>query len=553
MADFGLPVSVTPESMVLTMPLYLFADPQQSVSSTNNKINALRKFTQASDSNTLWYKFIVRNSTDYTKEFILRNLLDNVSSKYVPIKFFTEKGDSIFYAKFCLEPVMSYIRQNLTVRVPLNKVLLKLEIEVGTKDEVPDLNINDLVALAVQRRVASSFTALDLSSFHTDPELEAYCFFPLSIFNNLQKVIKCADHFAVTPFTSLDLSRNKIKIIHGCFQEKLTNFMNLRVLKARDNELSMSSMQAITHLPLLDLELDGNPLCELYEKELEYVKDIQGMFPSLKTLDGCPLSSQGIFIVRQFFCKQPSAQPFLEQFLTHYYSIFDSDNRHLLLGLYQSDSTFSLTSTFLPGQSTSTNANLNDYLSESRNILKLCDLTKTDDLLYKGNKQILEFLKKFPKTQHDPTSFTADVLVFEPTHIKISVTGLFREPHNNFASVRFFKRNFVLQYFNKVYLILNDMMFITNCTSEQAVSAFRVKHPEPADPLDLHLTTRSTHIPLSNEQKVKMVEKISDITNMNQEWGRRCLEDVQYDLRNALVYFQKHYEEKSIPSEAFLK
>jgi hypothetical protein len=41
--------------------------------------------------------------------------------------------------------------------------------------------------------------------------------------------------------------------------------------------------------------------------------------------------------------------------------------------------------------------------------------------------------------------------------------------------VRFFKRNFVLHFFNKVYLIINDMLHITNCTSEQAVVSFPIQ------------------------------------------------------------------------------
>jgi len=43
-------------------------------------------------------------------------------------------------------------------------------LEVGTRDNIPEISINDLVALVVQRRVASaSNTKLDLSNFHSEP------------------------------------------------------------------------------------------------------------------------------------------------------------------------------------------------------------------------------------------------------------------------------------------------------------------------------------------------------------------------------------------------
>ncbi|CAB3365075.1 Hypothetical predicted protein [Cloeon dipterum] len=506
----------------------------------NNNLCLVLHTDSGTEENFFSYKFIVKNSTKYSKESILRSILEAnppTSQKLIPIKFFTENDDSIFYARLCFDVVVGLIRQNLKIQVQesTGPSMLELTIKVGVEasDETQFVNVHDLVALAVQRRVSQGMSAfaLNLSSFHSDPEVDAYCFFPLSSVQNLQKVLKIADQHAV---------------------DNLPNLRNLKSLNLEGNRMSLSSLKIISPLPLVELKVHGNELCSLYDSESDYIKDIKAVFPALKVLDGCSLSSHGHAVVRRFFCQQPMSQAFVEQFLTHYYSTYDSDNRHLLFGLYHTDAKFSLTSTVLPGQSTTSNASLNNYLNESRNVLKIIDLAKTRVLLRTGSKQVMDALIKLPKTQHDPLSFTADVLRFEPNHVKISVTGLFKEPQNPFACVRYFKRNFVLQSVNKVYLILNDMLFITNCTSEQAVSAFQVK-TEPAAPLNLYLTTRAMHVPLSNEQKVRMVEKISDITDMNHEWCRRCLEDVQYDLRNALVYFQKHYEERSIPNEAFLK
>lgn len=85
---------------------------------------------------------------------------------------------------------MSIIRQNFTLRIQGKQVKiylfsmqaeinyfngfsifkLTMMLEVGTRDSIPEISINDLVALVVQRRVASaSNTKLDLSSFHSEP------------------------------------------------------------------------------------------------------------------------------------------------------------------------------------------------------------------------------------------------------------------------------------------------------------------------------------------------------------------------------------------------
>lgn len=48
-------------------------------------------------------------------------------------------------------------------------------LEVGTRDSLPEISINDLVALVVQRRVASAAnTKLDLSNFHSEPGLNLH-------------------------------------------------------------------------------------------------------------------------------------------------------------------------------------------------------------------------------------------------------------------------------------------------------------------------------------------------------------------------------------------
>jgi len=65
------------------------------------------------------------------------------------------------------------------------------------------------------------------------------------------------------------------------------------------------------------------------------------------------------------------------------------------------------------------------------------------------------------------------------------------------------------------------------------------------------------------------MKKLSDMTGMTVLWSKRfgfdfsnqfyknfilfrCLEDVKWDLRNALIFFQSLYQNEGIPSEAFL-
>jgi hypothetical protein len=58
--------------------------------------------------------------------------------------------------------------------------------------------------------------------------------------------------------------------------------------------------------------------------------------------DGIKLSEVSENSNEMFLC-EPSGQPFLEQFLSHYFSIFDSSRRELLSGTYHKEVLFSLT------------------------------------------------------------------------------------------------------------------------------------------------------------------------------------------------------------------
>lgn len=79
-------------------------------------------------------------------------------------------------------------------------------------------------------------------------DLDAFCFFPLSLPNNLLKVIKCADHFAVSPYIAVDLSNNHIKNL-GCLAEKLNNFGNVRSFDLRNNQVFIFSTRTQQQQP----------------------------------------------------------------------------------------------------------------------------------------------------------------------------------------------------------------------------------------------------------------------------------------------------------------
>jgi hypothetical protein len=55
---------------------------------------------------------------------------------------------------------------------------------------------------------------------------------------------------------------------------------------------------------------------------------------------------------------------------------------------------------------------LGDYITDSRNLLRVKDGTRRQRLLYQGKMAIVACLSKLPKTQHDPLSFSVDLTLF---------------------------------------------------------------------------------------------------------------------------------------------
>lgn len=55
---------------------------------------------------------------------------------------------------------------------------------------------------------------------------------------------------------------------------------------------------------------------------------------------------------------------------------------------------------------------LNQYITSSRNLMRLSDRESRKRNLKVGRLQVVSFLNDLPKTQHDPMSFTVDLTIY---------------------------------------------------------------------------------------------------------------------------------------------
>lgn len=144
--------------------------------------------------------------------------------------------------------------------------------------------------------------------------------------------------------------------------------------------------------------------------------------------------------------------------------------------------------------------------------------------------------------------------------VVLTVTGLFKErnsdPKLEFA--RTFQKTMVIVPNNGGFCIKNEMMHVNNASPFQARVAFQtpapstsqMNQPTPAVPTSPMPAPAGTP---DDATKMQMIQAMSQQSNMNIEWSRKCLEETTWDYQRAVYVFGELFKQNKIPPEAFVK
>ena len=164
---------------------------------------------------------------------------------------------------------------------------------------------------------------------------------------------------------------------------------------------------------------------------------------------------------------------FIGKFLEQFYKVYDSDNREQLAMAYHEDALMSMQANF---PKFAMDDKTKEYITDSRNLqidFVRENSSKRDRLLHQKRLQIIGFLDKLPKTQHDLTSFTLDVPFATDRLVTFTVTGAFREREAKLPQpIRHFSRMFTVIPQGEGLCIVNDSYFVTNASREQTEVCF---------------------------------------------------------------------------------
>lgn len=258
-----------------------------------------------------------------------------------------------------------------------------------------------------------------------------------------------------------------------------------------------------------------------------------------------------------FFC-EAQGQDIVKAFINEYFQIYDSGSRQNLEQAYHANAFFSQCAFYPPQNNSGSGKSLNTYIQESRNLFKVSDYPRRKKQLRMGKESIVQYLVQLPKTQHDLSSFTVDLIKFTPELLNLTVCGIFREPNASDIEttwpVRYFSRTFLIVPFGQGFCIVNDLFAITNASDAQIATAFKKDAGSTISLQSLQAAAvpAATGPPaLDNAVRQQMVEALAARTGMNFNYSTQCLDASQWNFEQAVWTFEEHKKKGGIPPEAF--
>uniref|UniRef100_A0A8C2B8N7 Nuclear RNA export factor 1 n=1 Tax=Cyprinus carpio TaxID=7962 RepID=A0A8C2B8N7_CYPCA len=463
-----------------------------------------------------WFKMTIPYGKKYDKDWLLSSL-QSCSVPFHAVHYHTDGNKAQFYI------------EDSAIANALFKASRKITDKDGYKVTVimnscppPSLIYTDRKAADLEhlkqcmaKRFDGSQQALDLNNIRVDPDLVSQNIeVTLNRRNSMLAVIKIIEE-NIPELICLNLSNNRLYRLDD-LADIVNKVPNLKILNLSHNELKTErELDKLKGLKLVELSLEGNPLCGHYKIQADYKNTIHKY-----TNDGQDLPPPIVFDLEvapatlppckaSYFCSEEIKNIIL-CFLQQYYSIYDSGDRQPLLQAYHDGAAFSLSIPF----TLQNPSNLGEYQKDSRNIRRMKDDPTTRFRLIKHTRlNVVAFLNELPKTQHDIASLIVDVNTYTATLLAFTVSGVFKEIDGKSRdSFRAFSRVFIaVPAGNAGLCIVNDELFVRNATTEEIRRAFVAPAPTPS----------SSPVPTLSAPQQEMLAAFSQKSGMNLEWSQK--------------------------------
>ncbi|VVC96545.1 unnamed protein product [Leptidea sinapis] len=370
---------------------------------------------------------------------------------------------------------------------------------------------------------------LDLSEFTLKPDISHFIYFPM------HRTANQADLFSVPQINwenlkELDLSHNRISKIEGFDLARTTP--NLKRLNLSHNKIErVISLISCKGIMLRSLSLEGNPLCWNYVDGDHYIKVVRTLFPSLRELDGIPITLKGDMpTVKQNYCPE-GAQPVVEKFIDVFIPLLNlpRGERRSIQTLYHADAMLTVTcrSKLRFGRDAKA---LRSLFCMSR------ELNEKDRTYVHGVEKIVRQFKRWPDFVHDVTSMLVDVMYHDDSTTVIRMSGVLTVTSSSLADdehLLAYSRTVVLKVYGGLeYKIHNEMLYWDEPTAECVAQAFHKTLPTKT------LSIKFEGTP-DDEIKKHLIKIFTKLTSLGSKTSERCLTEKDWNIKDALEYVVK--------------
>lgn len=352
--------------------------------------------------------------------------------------------------------------------------------------------------------------------------------------------------------TAIHLNNNGIVSCVGMYP--LCWFTKLELLNLRNNQID--SFERLSGIPttskITSVFLEGNPLCNCLLQD--YVKKIKSFFPDVKTIDGAPVGTDILMLARQNYLSKPESYSFVESFIKHYFTIYDSNQKQMLKELYMEKALFTISCNFDPTRSKEV-SRMSKYTSKSRNIIRLVNLDQSTKNVFVGPIEIIQTIIDLHKTEHNFMSFCVDVPIYTKTFSVITIDGVFKDKPTQFLDDEFFihfTRTFTLRScdsgmgvsgLSHQFKIQNDILLVRSCSTLEKMSAVEECSKREEEPNE----------DLTENEMDNLIVVFQEMTSLNKHWCNRFLREANWNFKVALKLCVKLLEDDNIPEDGFVK
>ncbi|XP_032667693.1 nuclear RNA export factor 1-like [Odontomachus brunneus] len=484
----------------------------------------------------IWHQIKIMRGRHYDKETVLKAILKAVEpADLIPISYQVCGEDTYFIARNCGPALDKLCKTSLIIKNASGDALILVIILGFASINNLQVNLQPLLLTALTKRYDPNERALNLENFHTDPDVAKTVYCPLSQLRTSNHVLKLAKT-TITTLEYLNLQHNELFNISAIENSNLTGikYLDLR----HNNLLNMCALAPLKNLPITKLWLDGNPLCENYWTEKQYVESAKKYCPHLQELDGVCVAPKMPFMYKDYFGNDKT-QRLVQKFAMHFFNLYDQPERSVLRGLYHKNAIYSMS--FAIPNTVAAKKNLQQYMTYSRNLMRRTQ--KKITTCYQDQDEILTGHSKLPKSYHDRNSFKYDVMYDDGKCLVICVSGIFKKLSSG-INVLSFSRTFVLLASeDNEYHIMNDQYHID--VAPEKITPDKITPRIAYDEI--------TPICFSPSEKNVLIVRMGQITTLNQEWCETYLSEAKWDMRLALTSFMKDYKSLSVPEHAFYK